>query len=329
MSGEAGRAPPEITPPKSTSELIAMALAMEREAAARYDELATEMARHGNHELADLFEGLGAEERKHEAHIGRWLGPGISEPPAIAFEWRSPESIDQDEENAAGSVYLMTPYRALRLAVHNEERAFDFFSWIAATAADPDIRAHAETIAKEELDHVVRLRLERRRAHRAETQSAVRSAPRQGPRTVRTLAALRARAQAIEAEAALSYDTLGHAMSARADSESAELFRDLAATQRAVLLSINQPSEAPVTDIGEMTQAVGQTPTITSYNALRRALNDAEMAFDFYAAIAEQSPEQGLMEESQTLAEHALHRLKRIGVRLNAVPPPSEGAGAG
>ena len=72
--------------PNTGATLIAMAISMEREAAARYDKLAREMASSDNHELADLFDELGAEECKAvqgrprsckvvQGHRSQWSNP--------------------------------------------------------------------------------------------------------------------------------------------------------------------------------------------------------------------------------------------------------------
>lgn len=62
----------------------------------------------------------------------------------------------------------MTPYHALCLAVRNEERAFAFWSYVAAFAEDTEIKSAAEAMAREELGHVAGLRRERRRAYHRE-----------------------------------------------------------------------------------------------------------------------------------------------------------------
>jgi rubrerythrin len=63
---------------------------------------------------------------------------------------------------------LMTPYRALSMAVRNEERAFAFWSYVAAHADQGEIKRAAETMARQELEHVAKLRKERRRAYHEE-----------------------------------------------------------------------------------------------------------------------------------------------------------------
>ena len=73
---------------------------------------------------------------------------------------------------------LVTPYQTLSIAVRNEERAFAFWSYVSADAADPAIRREAERMAGEELQHVARLRGERRRAfHEARARTAVADRP--------------------------------------------------------------------------------------------------------------------------------------------------------
>jgi hypothetical protein len=62
----------------------------------------------------------------------------------------------------------MTPYRALSMAVRNEERAFAFWSYVAAHAGQGEIKRAAETMARQELEHVAKLRKERRRAYHEE-----------------------------------------------------------------------------------------------------------------------------------------------------------------
>ena len=53
---------------------------------------------------------------------------------------------------------MTTPYRALAMAVRNEERAFAFWSYVAAYSEDSEIKKAAEAMAREELGHVSTLR---------------------------------------------------------------------------------------------------------------------------------------------------------------------------
>ena len=158
---------------RSMEELFAVAHAMEREAAARYDELAHRLRAEGNQALAELFEHLAAEERSHVDSVVRWSERERGHAPDPAqVRWQLPETFDDEGVTTADS-RLLTAYRSLAMAVRNEERAFAFWSYVAAQAATPDIRRAAETMAHEELEHVAILRRERRRAYRAERSATL------------------------------------------------------------------------------------------------------------------------------------------------------------
>jgi rubrerythrin len=153
---------------RSMDELFAVAHAMEHEAAARYNDIARRMRADGNASLADVFEHLADEERSHVDSVVHWSRKerGHAPDPALV-RWQLPETFD-DEGAAVTDPRLLTAYRALSMAVRNEERAFAFWSYVAAHAATADIRRAAETMAREELEHVAILRRERRQAYRAE-----------------------------------------------------------------------------------------------------------------------------------------------------------------
>jgi rubrerythrin len=159
-------------PVKTLEELFAIAHAMEHEAAARYAALAERMRHQGNASLAEVFDHLSAEERGHLASVVHWSQKekGKAPDPAL-IRWKIPETFD-DEGAATTDPRLLDAYRALAMAVRNEERAFAFWSYVAAQSAAADVRQAAETMAHEELRHVATLRRERRRAFHGERSSA-------------------------------------------------------------------------------------------------------------------------------------------------------------
>jgi rubrerythrin len=57
------------------------------------------------------------------------------------------------------------------MAVRNEERAFAFWSYVAAHAEQREIKRAAETMARQELEHAAKLRKERRRAYHKEKRA--------------------------------------------------------------------------------------------------------------------------------------------------------------
>jgi rubrerythrin len=153
---------------KSLEELFAIAAAMEQEAAERYADIATRMRREGHPALAEVFERLSADEQGHLDSVVHWSQrtKGRNPDPAL-IRWELPETFE-DEGVATASPQLLSAYRALSVAVRNEERAFGFWSYVAAHAASAEIRQAAETMAHEELGHVATLRRERRKAYQAE-----------------------------------------------------------------------------------------------------------------------------------------------------------------
>ncbi|WP_128929271.1 ferritin-like domain-containing protein [Bradyrhizobium guangxiense] len=154
---------------ESLDELFALAHAMEQEAASKYDSLAEEMRGQGKDELAEVFTKLAAAEREHVDSVTRWSQSrrGIRPDPAMV-RWEAPEALPPDAAAEVKTSRLMTPYRALAMAVRNEERAFAFWSYLAAYSHDPEVKKASEAMAKEELGHVATLRKERRRAYHHE-----------------------------------------------------------------------------------------------------------------------------------------------------------------
>jgi rubrerythrin len=129
------------------------ALTMEREAVARYGELADTMAAHNNVEVAALFRRMAEYEARHVAQILADMGwsDEIVAPRRPGF-WTAtepPESVPLDEAH-----YLMHPWHALRLALAAERRAHAFFARMAAGAANVEVRRAAEALRDEEAEHV-------------------------------------------------------------------------------------------------------------------------------------------------------------------------------
>jgi rubrerythrin len=142
-------------PPKlsSVAEFFAQALAIEVEAAERYNLLADQMEVHNNKEIAAIFRKMALIEAEHRNEIARRAGDALVAGRPASFSWTGPdgpEAIDCEDVH-----YLMTPYRALTLARFNEERAVKYFEAIAAAAVDPQIAAFAAEMAADERNHVI------------------------------------------------------------------------------------------------------------------------------------------------------------------------------
>lgn len=190
------------SPVKSLDELFAIAHAMEHEAAERYADIASRMNAEGNPGLAAVFQRLSADEKGHLDQVSHWSEQvrGTAPDPSL-IRWKLPETFD-DEGASTIDPLLQNAYRALAMAVRNEERAFAFWSYVAAQATMPEIQQAAEAMAREELGHVATLRRERRRAFHANRSAGAESV---GDKPVQDAALLELRlAKLLEPLAALA-----------------------------------------------------------------------------------------------------------------------------
>jgi rubrerythrin len=155
--------------------MFAIAHAMEHEAATRYAEFALQARADGSSQLGDLFERLADEERGHETNVMQWSRQRSGKAPDPAnIRWELPDTFESEIGGELATSRLTSMYRILAMAVRNEERAFEFWSYVAAEAETPDVRAAAERMAHEELGHVELLRRARRQAYHAERRGPAR-----------------------------------------------------------------------------------------------------------------------------------------------------------
>jgi rubrerythrin len=145
-------------------ELLATAMGMEKESADRYADLAGRMRAAGRRELADVFDRLAREETDHIDMVVSWSRQITDKPLEILQPEAMPQDIFDEEGIGLVSPELVDAYRSLAIAVRNEERAFAFWTYVAAHGASSEIREAAERMACEELEHAKTLRRERRKA---------------------------------------------------------------------------------------------------------------------------------------------------------------------
>jgi len=142
---------------RSTAELYAHALAIEREAAARYREFAARMDDEGNDTAARLFRELAGFEGQHAAQLERetrgMLLPSLAPGDYAWLDSGAPETAAHD------LVFrLMTPSDALEIALAAELRAQKFFERVLRQASDPHLRELASEMAQEEQVHAAWVR---------------------------------------------------------------------------------------------------------------------------------------------------------------------------
>ncbi len=268
---------------RSADELLAVAVALEREAAARYRALSARMARQGDSAVAAQFNVLAGMEDRHAGDVAERGQALLGHAPAIpSRSWDLPPTYDEEEARGA----TLGAYQALAFAVRNEERAFVFYTYVAAEAENPEVRALAEELARDELEHAALLRHHRRRAFHAER-----------PRTLeipRNVDVLRAQARSSDAEAAEAHTQLAKALAEIGETEDAAIFQRLAAREESAAA-------------GSFGIA---TPKLRSAADGLRLL---EEAFDRYALIGEKSIDERVVAEAQRLASEMVARLALAG----------------
>ena len=136
-----------------TAELYAHAIAIEREAATRYDELGAAMAERGDHAIAMLFYMLASFEARHLGELTRKTAGVVLPDLSADYTWREGEAPETVSFDACRGD--MTPKRALLIAFDAEKRAKAFFEHAARITEDPATRALAREMADEEAEHMV------------------------------------------------------------------------------------------------------------------------------------------------------------------------------
>jgi rubrerythrin len=309
-----------LPPIETPQDLFSVALAMEREAVMRYAELADRMELSGDMGLAALFRGLQTEESGHEYGVTAWIERNnLIRRDTVRFHWDLPEAMTQAAGEAAGDG-LNRPWMALAMALRNEERSFAFYAQVARDSADRDIQPYAESMAREELGHVLLLRLQRRaawRAERAEREELAGSPPRPQAPGVAKAADLRALACAGETACAAAFGEAARRLRAEApeDPATARLLEALAAEAAGRADGLGAVGE----DIGapDPAEADGQDPP--ARRALRAEARRAAASFDSYMQMAEATRDEEIRRAAQAEAEVALARLARLRDRLCAL----------
>lgn len=134
----------------SLTEFLALAIAMEEEAAERYLELADMMEAHDNQKVSKLFRDMNRYSCLHRDSIKERAGS--LELPKIKswqYRWTTPSEVGGEE----GFDYTMSAFDALEYARENEVRAMEFYQSVADGTQDEEIKRMASEFALEEKEH--------------------------------------------------------------------------------------------------------------------------------------------------------------------------------
>lgn len=284
----------------SMALLVGIASSIERESLKRYATLAETMGRRGEAATAAAFRVMLEEERHHVDEVARWaadLGEQVPEPGS--FDWQLPAELSSSWDEIAGSS-LLTPYRAFAIAVDNEKRAFALYSYLAARATDPRVRAQAERLGIEELRHAAVMRRWRREAWHRERRAA-REAPQPAASAVASADALNALLAKREAAIAQAHRTIAARLREIGDDESANLLETLLeAPSRPAAGAAGPPAPVPDTDDPVHLLVAAQKPLEALSEELEAVMGAATGA---------------LFEQSEAALVNVVTRLARIALR--------------
>ncbi|MEJ8569677.1 ferritin-like domain-containing protein [Elongatibacter sediminis] len=140
-------------PTENLAIFLAHSVALEEEAAEQHDELADMMDVHHNTEVAAVFRKLAHYSRLHAQEV-REHAQGQELPRFAPWEFDWGEQSSPEAGGIDGAHYLMTTRHALRLAMKNERRAYDFYHLISQNSPDPEVRDLAAEFAEEEKGHM-------------------------------------------------------------------------------------------------------------------------------------------------------------------------------
>lgn len=138
---------------RSAPELYAHAIAIEREAAARYSELAQQMSDRNEDAVAEVFSALAREEAEHLQALERRT-EGVALPSLAAGQYQWLDAAAPETAAHEWLFRLITPRQALHIALDAERRAEAFFEGALIAAQDPALRTLAREMALEEREHI-------------------------------------------------------------------------------------------------------------------------------------------------------------------------------
>lgn len=292
---------------ESLPELMAIAKAMEDEAAMRYRQLSRRMRSLDNNAAVKVFEHLASEEEAHSARVTE-LSVAVTgcAPKPADIRWELPPDLEDEGMADLAVSRLVTPYRALSIAVRNEDRAFAFWSYVSAYAPSEAVRRYAERMAREELRHASILRMERRRAYHGELRAA-------GLPPAISMRELQEKAASLEEGIRRTCRSLASAAAVSGDEATADLLGRIAeagsGNRRASVFSGVGPSP---------TQRHGAPDSVVMID---QAIAACETAAEIYLQAAESAADEGVALEAQRLSKSAITRLVALRGRRVEIAP--------
>lgn len=292
---------------QSLAALFAIATTISRETVKRYKLLAALMEERGHSPRSSAFRKMQRiEERRLDVltRLARSLSVAEQAPPDVdrLLPREMSEAWDAVQQSA-----LLTPYRALAVAVANAELGFAYYSYLAANAANGAVARQAEALARDELAHAAELRVQRRLAYRLESCSA----PRALGQTARKLPDFRALNRRLMSSAASVHRSTAAGLAGAGDTEGAALVATLAEREEAIAGAAPSPA---VLRSGRVPSAL-----------LLEALAPLERASEIYEDVVTHASDEALLHEAQTALENVIEGISLIAAHAGRLSPPRAG----
>lgn len=294
----------------SLDELYSLANVLGQNMIRGCERLAIEMKTCRNEEAAQIFEDLVARETAHIQSITRQAEKaGATVGVEIDDIWLAQDLRGDLACEIADNPYLMTPYRALRLAVISKERVFEILSILAANQDNDVIRRHAELLAQGQLSEISRLRLHRRQASRSEIRTAIDKAGLDTPpveldkfdSTVQTVHAI------IRTMTLIVRDSWASEMTGETERILQGLLEDFHDFPDALVVDEDRAAlEARVKQAND-----------NLFSALKTLLRELESAVDLFLGYADSTRSEDVVQAAQTKAERYVRRIAKIRDELN------------
>jgi hypothetical protein len=276
------------------AELYAIALTQAETAATRYEHLA-ESDDQSFGPVQCVFEVLTQTERERARAITLGsLSSRNKRPDAADLRWTPTDLMPTEELSDLGNSSLATAYDAWALAVRHRERAFVFWTYVAALASDRAVQAAAEDFARAALADGNLLRRERRLAWRMLRQTEGKGGE-----------AVSEPKSAALLESLLLKDIM--------------LWSQHLTPRERDLLSTLGPS--PLPPISEPHEAITASGTLDEIR--QRTLRRAEQLASLYLDEADRARDQVSLELAQNLAGQSIARLAGLRKLASAAVPAS------
>lgn len=136
-------------------DALDLAIFVEEDASARYQEFGEQLEQHHSAEAAELFHFMVTQETKHGDELRLQRKNMFGDVPAnvTAIQIPAVETADYDAARA-----FMSPHAALRVALANEVRAYDFYDHALAHVTDAKVKELFTELRAEELEHQAQIK---------------------------------------------------------------------------------------------------------------------------------------------------------------------------